>query len=89
MPIRREIPSIGWKAVKQESARKVMRISTQEAEPVVAVTESTCNEINEASLKKVLDLAALLTEKTGRTVNSRTWKQDIIAALLNSELRSE
>lgn len=66
-----------------------MRISTQEAEPAVAVRESTCNELNEASLKKVSDLVALLTEKTGRTVNSRTRKQDITAALLNSEIRSE
>ena len=69
---------------KQESARKVMRISTQEAEPVVTDTESTCNEMNEANLKKkkVSDLVALLAEKTGRTVNSRTRKQDCIDKLL-------
>ena len=74
---------------KQESAKKVMRISTQAAEPLRTDTETTC--MSEASLKKkkVSDLVALLAEKTGRTINSRTRKQDIIVALLNSQLRSE
>ena len=72
---------------KQESARKVMWISIKEAEPVVTDTEHTC--MNEANLKNVSDLVALLAEKTGRTVNRRTREQGIIVALLNCQLRSE
>ena len=64
-----------------------MWISTEEAEPVVTDTESTC--MNEANLKKVSDPVALLAEKTGRTVNRRTREQSIKVALLNCQLRSE
>ena len=75
---------------KKESARKVIRISTLEVVPVVPVDAET-DELTQASLnkKKVSELIVLLRERTGKIVNSKTRKQDIIDTLVNSCTRSE
>lgn len=71
---------------KQEAARKVMRISCAEPEktpPVPCMSEAVLKK------KKVVELIALLENQTGRTVNKKTRKQDIITALLSAATRAE
>ena len=105
---------------KQESARKVLRISklseteltqlstpaqlqqppaqtaetesTQLSTPVQLPPSQTDNEIlNEDTLRKrkVSELISLFQNKTGKTLNKRTRKQDVITALLQYSERSE
>ena len=74
---------------KQEAARKVLRVSTQppEATQVPVLRDTSMTE--EILKKKVSELISLLFEKTGRTVNKKTCKQDVVKALLNLETRTE
>ena len=84
---------------KEESARKVSRISTTAPEPlpIVPIQENVVPEqppmedMTESTLKKknVSQLIVLLEKKSGKSVNKRTRKQEIIDALLNLVTRSE
>ena len=75
---------------KQDAARKVLRVSTQLPEatqgPVLPDTRMTEETLK---TKKVSELLSLLLEKTGRTLNKKTRKQEVIKALLNLETRTE
>lgn len=79
---------------KQESARKKLSEteSTQLSTPVQLPPSQTDNEIlNEDTLRKrkVSELISLFQNKTGKTLNKRTRKQDVITALLQYSERSE
>lgn len=79
---------------KQESARKKLSEteSTQLSTPVQLPPSQTDNEIlNEDTLRKrkVSELISLFQNKTGKTLNKRTRKQDVITALLKYSERSE
>ena len=68
--------------MKQESAKKVVRIST------IPQTSSFIAEpqpLNLSALKKVktTELLVLVNETTGRHINARTRKQVLLAALLS------
>lgn len=67
---------------KQEAAKKVPRISTS-APPAAPMPTAMSESILKA--KKVPDLIALLEQRTGRKVNKKTRKQEIINALLSSD----
>ena len=72
---------------KQEAARKVPRISTA-PQPEAAPPAEPMMEESELRRKKVTDLIALLQQRTGKTINKKTRKQDLITALMLSS-RSE
>lgn len=82
---------------KQESARKLLRITTipepesTQLPPTQLPPAQTGEEINEGTLrkKKVSELISLFQNKSGKTLNKRTRKQDIIAAILQYSERSE
>ena len=64
---------------KQEAARKVLRVSTQPPEATqVPVLPDTSMTEDILKTKKVSELISLLLEKTGRTANKKTRKQDLI-----------
>ena len=67
---------------KQKAAKKVARISTS-----ILSTTPMPQAMIESVLKKkkVPDLITLLEQRTGKKVNPRTRKQDLINALLSSE----
>lgn len=67
---------------KQKAAKKVARISTS-----ILSTTPTPQAMTESVLKKkkVPDLFTLLEKRTGKKVNPRTRKEDLINALLSSE----
>ena len=69
---------------KQEAAKKVVRISTTPQPTVSNAAPPT--DLNEADLRKmkVHDLLTLLVQRTGKTVNKRTRKKEILDALLFS-----
>ena len=69
---------------KQEAARKVPRISTA-PQPEAAPPAEPMMEESELRRKKVTDL---LQQRTGKTINKKTRKQDLITALMLSS-RSE
>lgn len=79
---------------KQESARKLLRITTipepesTQLPPTQLPPAQTGEEINEGTLK-VSELISLFQNKSGKTLNKRTRKQDIIAAILQYSERSE
>lgn len=84
---------------KQESARKLLRITTipepestqlppTQLPPAQLPPAQTGEEINEGTLK-VSELISLFQNKSGKTLNKRTRKQDIIAAILQYSERSE
>ena len=67
---------------KQKAAKKVARISTSipSATPTPqAMTESVLKK------KKVPDLITLLEQRTGKKMNLKSRKQDLINALLSSD----
>lgn len=79
---------------KQESARKLLRITTipepesTQLPPAQLPPAQTGEEINEGTLK-VSELISVFQNKSGKTLNKRTRKQDIIAAILQYSERSE
>ena len=91
-PYEKKKTSFWLEGGKEESARKVVRISTTEPlqkaiEPEHPVQDTmTETELKE---KKVADLITLLEKKTGKTIHKKTRKQEIIDALLNFNSRSE
>lgn len=72
---------------KQEAAKKVPRISTSAppAAPMPTAPMPTAMSESILKAKKVPDLIALLEQRTGRKVNKKTRKQEIINALLSSD----
>ena len=68
--------------VKQESAKKVVRISTI---PQTSSFIAKPQPLNLSALKKVktTELLVLVNETTGRHINARTRKQVLLAALLS------
>ena len=82
---------------KEESARKVSRISTTAPEPLPIIQENVVPEqppmedMTESILKKknVSQLIVLLEKKSRKSMNKRRRKQEIIDALLYLVSRSE
>lgn len=67
---------------KQEAAKKVARISTSVPPATPMPTAMTKSFVKK---KKVPDLIALLEQRTGKKLNPKSRKQDIINALLSSD----
>ena len=78
--------SFWFEGGKAESARKVVRISTTQPEQPPA--EEGMNE-SQLKKKKVSELVTILERKSGKTVNKKTRKQDVINALLQITQRAE
>lgn len=91
-PYEKKKTSFWLEGGKEESARKVARISTTEP-PQKAIqpehpVEDTMTE-TELRKKKVAELITLFEKKTGKSFHKKTRKQEIIDALLNFSSRSE
>lgn len=71
---------------KAESARKVVRIST--TQPQQPNAEEDMNE-SQLKKKKVSELITILKRKSGKIVNKKTRKQDVISALLQITQRAK
>ena len=81
-PYEKKDASFWFEGGKEDSAKKVARIST--TEPLEEITEPVENiTVGELKKKKVADLIMLLEKKTGKSVNKKTRKQEIIDALLH------
>ena len=74
---------------KQESAKKVVRISTTPA--MDEAVQSTRQAYTQEDLKKmkVSDLLDFLSKLTGKVFNRRTRKQDLIEAFMAAQERRE
>lgn len=95
-PFEKKDTSFWIKGGKQESARKLLRITkipvpeSTQLLPTQLPTAQTGEKINEGRLrkKKVSELISLFQNKSGKTLTKRTCKHDIIAAILQYSERS-
>ena len=86
MSLREEQPPIlagGWQTGShKKGAKSINAVSRGYTSPCPFMTEDILKP-------KVSELISLVLVKTGRTVNKKTLKQDLIKALLNLETRAE
>ena len=91
-PYEKKKTSFWLEGGKEESARKVPRISNPErTQKTIMLERPVEDSMTETELKKkkVAELITLLEKKTGKSIYKKTRKQEIIDALLNFSSRSE